>query len=701
MKKKIVAWISVLVVFLASGGLMSYAVWPQDSKETSQVDEIREKIDALDTYNDAAITDVDQIQGKIYYVDPLAEEGNDGLAETRALKTLDEVNQLELEPGDAVLFRRNGEWNGSLKVAHSGTKEKPIIYGSYGEGEYRPALHGNGTAYAVISGTDVSGITVENLEVTNEGDQTRFLRGIFFQALDENVSTIVIRNCYVHDVDSDGESLPGQDAHWTGGIIVASSRDGICTELVQMDDILIEGNRVAQCSSLGITAGAGDSIVPLATNIRIIGNEVSECYGDAILLRGADRSVVEGNVARNNGTRAKAAVAYAGIWCLLTTNSVIQYNEVYGQQTSKDGQAFDIDYYCDNITIQYNYSHDNAGGFLLVMDQGLDGRHTVRYNVSHNDQQCFISTTLARGSGGTKHQQIDVYNNTFYTRHAIQGLFRSTAGTGAERIYYNVRNNIFCVENVEKPDVFTKSHHSRHFVFANNCWYGFGESLLPSDEPGQIVENPKFVDPTSKEENRALFDGLKLLEGSPCLGTGIDVVGNATEDSWGNKISDTLNIGAYAGKAAKPTGNTNIAAGKTVTMSSTAGIKILQKATCALMTDTMVDVVGSTQPTENAKNREWFEIDLDGTYDISKIVLYSGEDNDIFPKKFNVLVGDGDNWKKVVTQRKDIFDAEQSEYEFTFKAVEGSKIRVEVVEMRANEEGLYCAALSEIEAYSK
>ena len=705
MKKKIVAWILVLVVFLASGGLMSYAVWTQNSKETGQAGEILEKIDELNTSNDAAITDLSRIKGKIYYVDPLADAGNDGLTEEKALKTLEEVNQLELKPGDAVLFRRNGEWNGTLQITDSGTKEEPIIYGSYGEGAYRPALHGNGTAYAVISGIDVSGITIENLEITNKSDQTRRLRGIFFQALQENVSTIVVRNCYVHDVDSDPDELDKtqtySDPHFGGGIIVCAGGAASSTYDIQMDDVLIESNTVETCSLLGIIAGSVSSLFPQSTNIRIVGNEVSDCYGDAILLHGAANSVLEGNVARNCGTRGDMNYAYAGIWCLSSTDSVIQYNEVYGMGMSKDGQAFDIDFYCDNITVQYNYSHDNSGGFLLVMDTGLDGRHTVRYNVSHNDRGSFISTSLCKSNDGIRHQQIDVYNNTYYTKQMPEELFRFTVGSGADRVYYNVRNNIFCVESTMKPEVFTSSAYSTKVVFENNCWYGFDESLLPSNEPGRIIEKPEFSNPYTTKEGKEAMEGFQLLAGSPCLGTGIAVVGNATEDYWGNTISDTLNIGAYAGEAALPPDDANLAAGKKVTMSSAAGIKMLEKATCARLTDATLREISSTEPTDEAKNKEWFEIDLDSTYEISRVVLYSGEDNDTFPKKFNILVGDGENWKKVVTQKKDIFKTDQSEYEFTFKAVAGSKIRVEVVEMRANEEGQYCATLSEIEVYNK
>jgi len=47
--------------------------------------------------------------------------------------SLDEVNALELMPGDAVLFRRGGVWHGQLQP-RSGKPGHPIVYGAYGEG---------------------------------------------------------------------------------------------------------------------------------------------------------------------------------------------------------------------------------------------------------------------------------------------------------------------------------------------------------------------------------------------------------------------------------------------------------------------------------------------------------------------------------------------------------------------------------------
>ena len=209
---------------------------------------------------------IPKVSGKTYYVDAASELGNDGLSPESALQNLDEVNALTLEPGDQVLFKRNCKWNGSLVIQNSGTEDAPITFDAYGEGENAPVLDANGKLSATISGVDVSYITIQNLEIMNKGDESTYLRGIFFNALNENVVGIKILNNYVHDVDSNytGASKRGfyivgsayQDFHWMGGIIVRAGGYAVPDGKVILDDILVEGNRVEEVAVDGIVVGS-------------------------------------------------------------------------------------------------------------------------------------------------------------------------------------------------------------------------------------------------------------------------------------------------------------------------------------------------------------------------------------------------------------------------------------------------------------
>ena len=86
--------------------------------------------------------------------------------------------------------------------------------------------------------------------------------------------------------------------------------------------------------------------------------------------------------------------AAAGIWPWSSDNTLIQYNEVSGHKAKWDGQGYDSDYNCIGTTIQYNYSHDNYGGFLLICNNGFSFKGSgnigtkqtiIRHNISIND----------------------------------------------------------------------------------------------------------------------------------------------------------------------------------------------------------------------------------------------------------------------------------------------------------------------------
>lgn len=82
------------------------------------------------------------VSGCVYYVSPMGDDANDGLSEGTALKTIHRVNQIELQPGDAVLFQCGGIYGDAcLELTASGTPAQHILISWYGTGEY-PILRG-------------------------------------------------------------------------------------------------------------------------------------------------------------------------------------------------------------------------------------------------------------------------------------------------------------------------------------------------------------------------------------------------------------------------------------------------------------------------------------------------------------------------------------------------------------------------------
>ena len=69
-----------------------------------------------------------------YYVDPAGSNGNDGLTPQTPWRTLLKVGISTFQPGDAILFKRDGVWNEWLTPPSSGTAGNLIKFDAYGNG---------------------------------------------------------------------------------------------------------------------------------------------------------------------------------------------------------------------------------------------------------------------------------------------------------------------------------------------------------------------------------------------------------------------------------------------------------------------------------------------------------------------------------------------------------------------------------------
>ena len=77
-----------------------------------------------------------------YFVDDRSgKDARSGLSPADAWQSLERASAQELQPGDELLLRRGGSWNGSLHLRGGGDVLKPIRLGAYGEGT-RPLIDG-------------------------------------------------------------------------------------------------------------------------------------------------------------------------------------------------------------------------------------------------------------------------------------------------------------------------------------------------------------------------------------------------------------------------------------------------------------------------------------------------------------------------------------------------------------------------------
>jgi parallel beta helix pectate lyase-like protein len=105
-------------------------------------------------------------------------------------------------------------------------------------------------------------------------------------------------------------------------------------------------------------------------SLRVVirGNLLEDVGGDGIVPLACDGALVEHNILK--GGRMRAEDYAAGIWPWSCDNTVVQHNEVSGMKGTRDGEGYDSDYNCRGTLFQYNFSHNNDGGFMLICNNG-------------------------------------------------------------------------------------------------------------------------------------------------------------------------------------------------------------------------------------------------------------------------------------------------------------------------------------------
>ncbi|MBP2057589.1 hypothetical protein J2Z60_000760 [Lactobacillus colini] len=445
-----------------------------------------------------------------YYIDSNSgNDSNSGKSESEPWRSLNNLKHVVLNPGDKILLKSGSKFYGkqsALSFKGSGTSEDKIIITSYGNGD-RPQLNGQGEIENVISLFNQEYITIKGLEITNlssryntsfllnsSNNRSLNLRGINVSAKDYGiVHGITIQDMYIHDINGNISSK------WNGGIffdvkatVNKGTLEGVPTKY---DSILIENCKLEKVDRSAIKlissswcnqSTKNNSTLPInwypSTNVVVKDNRINKVGGDGITVRDTDKALIEYNLVTH--ARYQNTGYNAGIWPFEASNTVIQYNEVAYTHGVQDGQGFDCDHLCKNTVMQYNYSHNNEGGFMLIMNGFPHTGPTVRYNISQNDNDKTFEFSRGIPSGTA------IYSNTIYSKKVLSGrsgiidVANSKAGTGNREAY--LFNNIFYYPNSQSFYVLKSEapNNKAKFHLDSNCYLG-GISQ-PDEETNEI-----------------------------------------------------------------------------------------------------------------------------------------------------------------------------------------------------------------------
>ncbi len=378
-----------------------------------------------------------------YYVDSAKGlDSNAGTSAAAPWKTLEKVNGTQFQPGDRILFKSGSKWQGQLAPASSGRDGEPIIFDRYGAGP-RPRIDAEGQVEDAIRLYNVQHVEVRNLEVTNQGAEPATRRGVHIFL--DNFGTakhIVVAGLYIHDVNGTNKRKDN------GGIIFRTQGNKTPS---RFDGLTIERNIIWKVDRSAIAAQSYHAMRTRwfpSLNVVIRDNYVDDIGGDGIVPWATDGALVEHNIARNCNRRA--GTYNAGIWPWSTDNTLLQLNEASLTRTTMDGQGFDSDYNSRNTLFQYNYSHDNEGGFMLICTPGkrnekenLGNAGTiVRRNISRNDRTRIFHLSAAENT--------TVEDNAIYVGPGLDVqmvLMTDWMGWADGAIF---RNNTFFVEGTAR-----------------------------------------------------------------------------------------------------------------------------------------------------------------------------------------------------------------------------------------------------------
>jgi hypothetical protein len=492
--------------------------------------------------------------GDTYYVD--SAHGNDhrvGTSSTSAWKTLAKVNATTFRPGDRVLLKSGGSWTGQLYPKGSGTENHPIAIDKYG-GDVKPIIKAEGQNEDAVLLKNQEYWEINNLEITNTGTHPGVRRGVNLIAENSgDLHHIYLRNLYIHDVNGSDEDKVN------GGITYHCTGDSKPSRFI---DVRIEGNHISHVDRSGIfgwsTHWQRSKWYP-SLGVIIRNNTLDDIGGDGIVPVATDGALIEHNVVSHANQRSEGYDV--GIWAWSADNTIVQFNEVYGTKGQRDGEGFDSDWNSRTTIIQYNYSHDNDGGFLLICNEGgHDASENVgnigtivRYNISQNDHHRGINI-----AGPV--QDATIYNNTIYvgkSEKVDQVLWSDWKGWSDKVSFFN---NIFYVDGVAqfsygisrgKDGAYVTAPgfgESRNNVFAYNTYFGRIESV-GTDVHG-LTSDPLLLNPGHADVGIDSAAAYALRPGSPAIASGRPIDRSGVKDLFGTPIptSERVDRGAIQSK---------------------------------------------------------------------------------------------------------------------------------------------------------
>jgi hypothetical protein len=519
-----------------------------------------------------------------YYLNPNSKSSSSDGSFNNPYKLLDEINNLQLVPGDSILLASGTTITGSLILKNvKGTEAKPIVISGYNSGvqsnNQKPVIDAKGFANGILL-ENCRNIEIHNLTITANaggmqisGGKTPDMRcGVLVQTSNPGTfGNIVLSNLTVKDIfyeepgfkrgANEVNSANGTQKYgW--GIRFINNTDGAL-----LKDLKILNCEINNVAHTGIKFTAKNHGIE---NILVSKNRVTETGGPGIQMSGVKDGMVDGNYVDSSGSNndSRKWGRGSGLWTWSTTNVVIQHNSFLNANGPGDSAGCHIDFNCSDVVVQYNFSANNAGGFCEIL--GNNYNCAYRYNISVNDGHRVKGVNGAFQEGkiywlsgyvGSNQKAKGpfnsyFYNNTIYTKKEIAANF-AVAKT-SEGIL--IANNIFCIEGESKlvagdqymPETIGSTP-IENYIFENNLYLtesNWPKELLVQDQ-NPFIGNPQFRNKGGLKKEDYIPLNISLIKNKgieipklPGDDIGLKIGLKSEFDILGNKITGSPDLGA-------------------------------------------------------------------------------------------------------------------------------------------------------------
>jgi len=283
-------------------------------------------------------------------------------------KTLAKASTVTYAPGDHILLKCGDIWNEELRPKGSGTAAKPILIGSYGKGK-KPVIDRqdyNKDRIGIYL-SDQEGFKIVGIEFN------RCMTGIAGEYSDgcPTKKFIWIEDCYFHDSLLYGhyEDYPKRKIG-LGICFFSHERDN----KIVLTDITIK-NCVFRRLASGVWTNSPDNFNKKASFVYNFGNMIfedclfEEGYQWQLGIRGVDKGAVRNCVTHDLGRGFRAWNGVAGAMFFRCKDWIFEDSEwgfIDIGLGSGDGEAFDFEGNCEDMTMRNCLFHDTDGpGFLI------------------------------------------------------------------------------------------------------------------------------------------------------------------------------------------------------------------------------------------------------------------------------------------------------------------------------------------------